>query len=422
MSTGPRRRARLVAVGDELLAGAHPDLNSPELAARLAELGIAVDGVEVVSDDEEAIAEAVRAARAKAPLVIVTGGLGPTLDDVTRHGIARALGRELERSEEAVRGVRAWFARRGQDEMPEANLRQALLPRGAALVPNRVGTAPGFRVEDDAGAVFSLPGPPPEMRVVFSEEVVPWLLERGLAERPIAERRFHLFGLSESVFAERAGAWMERDAVPRMGCSVKKGVLSVVLRAGGHDAGAERLLFERARAFHERFRAHVFSEDEPRVEEVLARELLETGTTITLAESCTGGLASGLLTRTSGISAVFARGFVTYSNEAKVSELGVPEDVLARCGAVSPEVARAMAEGAARAAGARLALSITGIAGPGGGTEAKPVGLVWFGTAWDGASEAVERRFPPGDRNWIRALAARHALFLGLRRLRAAAR
>ena len=419
--------ARLIAVGDELLAGAHPDLNSPELARRLGALGIVVIGVDVVSDDEASIERVVRSALERAEVVIVTGGLGPTLDDVTRFGIARALGVTLEENQDAALGLARWFERRGAP-MPETNLRQALLPRGAMLVPNRVGTAPGFRVELEGGrggisgrwgigarVVISLPGPPREMRVVMEEEVEPWLVEAGFGTEPLAESRFHLFGLGESVFAERAGDWMDRDAALPMGCSVKRGVLSVVIRDPARQRAA---LIARTEEFRERFAEHIFSEDEARVEFVLGNELIRTETSVSLAESCTGGLASALLTEVPGISAVLSQGYVTYSNEAKHALLGVDRALLERHGAVSSEVAGAMAAGVARVSGARLGLSITGIAGPGGGTDEKPVGTVWFGSSLDGDTRTIERRLPPGERAWIRRLAARHALFVGLKRVR----
>jgi len=413
----PLERAFLVAVGDELLAGAHMDLNSPELARNLARLGIAVQGVEIASDDEQAIARAVARGRERAELVLVTGGLGPTLDDVTRHGVARALSRGLVPSPEARADLELWYARRGTP-MPAANLRQTLLPEGAERVRNRVGTAPGFLVEDERGIVAVLPGPPQEMRVVFCEEIEPWLRARRLVGDALAERHFHLFGLSESAFAGEAGDWMERDASPRMGCAVKDGVLSVVLRARVERPRAHQELAERERAFRERFAAHVFSEDDPALESVLVKELLARGVRVTLAESCTGGLAAALLTRIPGVSAVFERGFVVYADRAKEELLSVPRELLARHGAVSRQVVEAMAQGALAASGADLALAVTGIAGPTGGSAEKPVGLMWFATCLRGDLRSEMRRLPPFQREWIQNGAARMALFLGLRRLR----
>ena len=415
------QRVVLIAVGDELLAGSHPDTNSPELAAALGRLGLAVCRIEVVPDDEPAIEAAVTRGLGESELVILSGGLGPTLDDVTRQGIARALdagkGRALHLDPGAEAGLTRWFQDRGRP-MSDSNLRQALLPEGAELVPNPVGTAPGFRVTEARGTVICLPGPPSEMRVVFQQVVEPWLIESGRASAPLSERRFHLYNLSESLFAEQVGDWMERDANPRMGCSVKRGVLSVVLRALGEGELALASLGVRAEEFAARFDAHIFSQSEASLEALLASELLASGTSISLAESCTGGKLAALLTEQAGISSVFEHGFVTYSDAAKQRELGVDAALLEQFGAVSREVAGAMALGAARAADSELALSVTGIAGPGGGSEEKPVGMVCFGSYLRGEVRTSVRRFPPGERGWIRSLAARQALFLGLLCLR----
>ncbi|MEW6071913.1 MAG: CinA family nicotinamide mononucleotide deamidase-related protein [Planctomycetota bacterium] len=410
-------RAAIVAVGDELLAGAHRDQNGPEIAQRLAAHGIPVGEVRVVSDDEEAIAAAIGALLAPGTLVVVTGGLGPTLDDVTRHGVARALNLPLDESGAALREIEAWFAARGLP-VGEANRRQALVPRGAAIVPNRAGTAPGFRVAARGGHVVALPGPPRELAVVLAEEVLPWLERDGLAGEAFPTHRFHLFGLAESAFAERVGAWMDRDADPRMGCTAAQGVLTVVLRAGARSEESRRRLAARVDEVRARVGGHVFSETTPLLEEVLGAALLAGGISVTTAESCTAGLVAARLGGVPGISAVFAEGTVAYANAAKTRALGVAVPLLAAHGAVSGPVAEAMAAGAARRTGARLALAVTGIAGPSGGTLEKPVGLVWFATSLDGELASASRRFPPRDRQGIRSLAATAALFLAWRRLR----
>jgi nicotinamide-nucleotide amidase len=424
-SRGPRRleSATILAIGDELLAGAHPDLNSPVIARRLGTLGLSTREVRVVADDEGAIADAVSSALGPDRLLVVTGGLGPTLDDVTRHAIARALGVELETSREVAEGLESWFGLRGL-EMAETNLRQALFPRGAIPIPNRAGTAPGFRFERGGGWGVALPGPPREMSIVLEEEVLPWLRREGLVGEPAPEQRFFLFGLPESDFAERAGRWMDRDATsrigPRIGCSAKGGVLTVVLRAPDASPEARAALLERSSAFRTRFAGEIYSETTPRLEEVLGRALIEGGIPFAVAESCTGGRVASRLTGVAGISAVFSEGFVTYADEAKSRSLGVDAALIEEKGAVSREVAEAMAAGVARVTGARLTVAITGVAGPGGGCEEKPVGLVHFATALDGEVHSTSRRFSPRDREWVQSLSANSALLLAWRRLREA--
>ncbi|MEM7311462.1 MAG: competence/damage-inducible protein A [Planctomycetota bacterium] len=412
-------RAALIAVGDELLSGATTDLNSPYCAARLTELGFEVWRKVVVGDDEEPLAAVVAEALAQAEVVVVTGGLGPTLDDMTRHAVARAVERELEHSEEAWQGIRTWWTRRGI-EIPAANRRQALVPAGAEVLPNEVGTAPGFAVEHGEARLYSLPGPPFEMKAMFEAQVAPRAAaDRGRGGHGVQRlQRFHLYGVSESVFADSVGAWMERDANPLLGCSVKEGVLTASLRArGATEAEADQLLAERAAAFRERFGASIFSAGEDRVEQVVGRLLIERGVTVSFAESCTAGLACSLLGRVPGISAVLGTSFVTYSDAAKQEQLGVPGELLREHGAVSEPVAAALAEGAALRAGARAAVGISGIAGPGGGTPEKPVGLVCFATTLDGATRAETRQLPPTSRDHVRAVAARTALLLLWRRI-----
>jgi nicotinamide-nucleotide amidase len=407
----------IVAVGDELLAGAHPDLNSPEIARRLGQLGVDVARVCVVGDQEEELAALLLGLARDHAVVVVTGGLGPTLDDVTRHAAARAAETGLATSEEALESLRRWYAGRGV-EMPTANRRQALLPEGARLLANPVGTAPGFQLALGGATVFALPGPPREMRVMLEREVVEWIGANGPAARS-PERRMHFFGLSESLFAEGVGPLMDRDAEPRVGCSVADGVLTVVLRSRAPDPERARASLDAATArLRELFLPHLFSEDEPRLERVLARELVQRATTIATAESCTGGLVAALVTGVPGASAVFGEGFVTYSDRAKRERLGVSGALLERHGAVSREVAEAMAAGAAERTGAELAVAVTGIAGPDGGTPAKPVGLVCFATLLSREPRSTERRFPALGRDWVRTVSAQTALFLCLQRLR----
>lgn len=409
----------IVAVGDELLAGAHPDLNSPWLAARMAESGRAVQRVFVVGDDEADIARAVERAAEGTELVFVSGGLGPTLDDVTRHGVARALGADLVEDAAAWATIQGYFERLGREVTP-SNRRQALLPAGAEVVPNGHGTAPGFRGTHRSGAtVIVLPGPPRELQGVFRDEVEPWLAARPADGLVRAKAVVTFVDLPESHFADGVGAWMERGANPLVGCTVKAGVLTArCLASAPTEAEARRLAEDRAAELAARFPDHYVGGDTgPSLGAYVGSELVRLGHAFAVAESCTGGAVAAAVTDAPGVSAVFRGALVTYANEAKQSLLGVPGDLLEAHGAVSPEVARAMAEGALRRAEAAVAVSTTGIAGPGGGTDEKPVGLVWFGVAtWrpDGSvhTRAVDRRWPAVGRARIRAWASNKALVL----------
>jgi nicotinamide-nucleotide amidase len=287
------------------------------------------------------------------------------------------------------------------------------------VLPNANGTAAGFALTVGDALVVALPGPPREMRPMLHELVLPRLAARTSGLPAVERRAFHLFGLPESAFADAAGAWMERGANPLVGVTASGGRLSVTLRATAPSTSAARELADaRAAEIRARFATWIFSEDEPDLALVLGRELVARGVRVTLAESCTGGLAAERLTRVPGISAVFGTGFVTYANEAKIALLGVDPELLAAHGAVSAPVAAAMARGAAERTGARLAAAITGIAGPGGGSAQKPVGLVHFGVAVDGVVTTEELRFLDLGRDLVREFAASTAFDLLLRALR----
>lgn len=403
--------AVLIAAGDELMAGAHPDFNSPTAARLLEEHGVRTQAIHVVADEEVVLADLMKEACARAPVVLVSGGLGPTLDDVTRHSAALAAGEELVTNPTALDELRQWFS--GQErEMPAANERQALVPASAIVLPNAHGTAPGFRVRVGESWLCCLPGPPREYRPMLEDVVLPWLVDEGLARPSVAEARFHMSGLPESEFADRCGDWMARGADPIIGVTAKGGVMSVRMRGRSATSESRARLEERARAFRGRFEEYVYSEIEPRLEFVVGQSLIARGLTVSLAESCTGGLATHRLSRVPGISAVLLAGFVTYSNESKVRDLDVPPEVLEQYGAVSAEVAEVMALGASHRSGSRLAVSITGVAGPDGGTEAKPVGLVWFGISVDGVARSVRWLFPAVGREAIQRFAALRALDL----------
>ena len=409
----------IVAVGDELLAGAHPDLNSPFLASRCIEFGRRVRRVIVVRDFEDEIAAAVTDLARDCATVFVTGGLGPTLDDVTRHAVARAVRKDIVESPEAWDEVRGWFERAGRPVL-ESNRRQALLPEGAARIPNAFGTAPGFRVtHPDSGATILVgPGPPKELQGVFDAEMAPWLLANPPDTQSRAKRVMHFGDLPESTFADAVGSWMERDANPLVGVTVKDGVLSArCVATADTSEEAERLAAGRADEIKAMFLDRYLGEDVAGLGPFVGGFLAREGITFTVAESCTGGLVAGALTGAPGVSSVFDGSFVTYANDEKVRQLGVSQKTLEAFGAVSAEVAQEMARGALERSGASLAVSVTGIAGPAGGTDEKPVGLVWFGLGIRRPGGeilvcVVDRRWPPLGRERVRAWAKNKALGL----------
>lgn len=413
-----KRKAATLAIGNELIEGRHADTNSGEIAAALAELGIEVERFVVLGDDLDRLEREMRELTAQYGIVVATGGLGPTLDDLTREAAAKAAGVGLACDPDALAALHELWAQRRRP-MPEANARQAWFPIGAQSMANSVGTAPGFRVWIDGGVLAALPGPPAEMRAMLHGVLLPWIRATCGVGPAICVRELFLCGLPESAFADAVGAWMERGENPRVDVTAKAGVLSVKVVARHTSRQAAELAAERRRdELAQRFADHVFSDSDPRLEVALHRELKSRGLKISFAESCTGGGLAQRLTGVPGSSSVFEQSFVTYSDAAKTRQLGVAPDLLGAHGAVSGPVARAMAEGALAASGADVAVAVTGIAGPDGGSAEKPVGLVWFAIARADRSEALERRFVQLGRESIRAFATSAGLELAWRATR----
>ena len=411
-------KAEIVSIGEEVVLGSIADTNAAWLAQRLTESGYAVARHTAVGDQRADILDALRDATERSDAVVVTGGIGPTLDDITREVLAELAGVGLVESPEARRHVESFFERIGRP-MAATNLRQALLPEGADLVPNPRGTAVGVRLRVNGAEVFSLPGVPIEMKLMYEASLRPAL--EGGEQRAIALRRLRLFGVGESTVAERLGDLMRRGANPEIGTQVERGVIGIrVLARSATREEAERLAEAAAGEVVRRVGEDlVFGRDDERIEDVVVRELERTGLTLATAESCTGGYLAGRLTDVPGVSRFFLEGAVTYSNASKTSRLGVPEALIARKGAVSPEVAEAMAAGMRERSGADLAIALTGIAGPGGGTDAKPVGLVHIALA-DACGVEVEAFRFAGRREEVKDRSAKTALNLARLRLREA--
>lgn len=405
---GSSVQAALLAVGDELLDGRTIDTNSAMIAAALLDDGIPVVRKLVIGDPVTDIVDGLRILAERARLIIVTGGIGPTEDDRTRDAVARFAGRELVFDADAWTSVQSWFAHRGRPA-PEANRRQAEFPEGAEILPNRAGTAPGFRVEVDGPVdVFVLPGVPSEARIMFDEQVRPRLVGAGV---PLVQDYIAFTGVSESHLGALFASYLREREDLRTGMTASDGLIRVCVRAVGEDRAAST---HRVRTALDEFRelgAKWFvGEGKGNLEDFLVTGLIDRDITLALAESCTAGLTAARIGSVPGASAVFLEAVVTYTNQAKVARLDVAQSLLDTDGAVSESCARAMAEGLAARTGARLTGSITGIAGPDGGTEAKPVGLVHFATTLDGNTTHKKRLYGPLGRNLVRARAASELL------------
>lgn len=412
-------QAELLIIGSELLTPGRQDTNSIYLIEQLATLGIPVAFRTTVGDERERIAETVRQACSRADLVVVSGGLGPTSDDVTREGVADATGLDLVLDEAILNGIRKRFERRGL-EMPQVNQRQALVHRGAKVLRNPVGTAPGLWIKTTISAggsgrspkdLILLPGPPHELVSVFETHVVPQLADRG---RGTIYRTKQLFvaGLPESSVEQRISSIYRECRNPRTTILASAGQVEIRLVAHGKTAlEADETAEKLATRLREILGSHIFSESGEGLEHVLGQMLQRSSRTIAVAESCTGGLIAHRVTEVPGSSAYFERGFVTYSNRSKVELLGVSEALIQEHGAVSEQVARAMAKGARERAGTDLGLAVTGIAGPAGGSNDKPVGLVYIALS-DSKEDRVKRFHLPGSRGEMKRWASQLALNL----------
>jgi nicotinamide-nucleotide amidase len=385
--TGVVRSAEILTVGTEILLGDLVDTNSAYLGGRLAALGVSVYRHTTVGDNAKRIAAALREAASRVDLVITTGGLGPTSDDLTNQCLGEAAGREMVEYPEARRHVDEMFRRFGREPTP-SNYKQAIFPDGSKLIPNPVGTAMGAMLELDGALVATFPGVPGEMRRMFEDTLEPLIRERS--EGAIVSRTLWFTGIGESALAEQVQDLLDASA-PTVAPLAGQGKvrLRVTSRAAIPEE-AEKQINPVADEILARLGEYYFGEDDETLESALGKLLKERGATLALAESCTGGLLAKRLTDGAGASAYFVEGLVTYSNGSKERLLGVPKDLLVEHGAVSEPVAGAMAEGVRKVAGTDYGLSVTGVAGPDGGSEEKPVGLVFVGVSDDEGTQ-VER-------------------------------
>lgn len=413
MSGPPARIAAVLAVGSELLLAGRKDTNGDWLVGRLLDLGVVTVWRAVVSDDVDAIARLVTTARARADIVILTGGLGPTDDDRTRDALARALDLPLERDPEMVRHIEGLFTARGRVSSPRQGV-QAERPRGAAWIANPLGSAPGILLERDDGLLVSLPGVPAEMRAMFETSVAPRLALGRAAS--LVRRTFHVAGRPESSVDDLVRDLYGREDTETTILASSGTVELVVLARGSDPDDARRRLAGIEAEFRRRLGDDLFGTDGDSLASVAGSLLLSRGETVAVAESCTGGLLGGAFTDIPGSSAWFRGGIVAYADDVKVALAAVPDTLLKAHGAVSEPVASALARGARLACGATYGLGITGVAGPGGGTPEKPVGTVHVALD-DGLAGRARRLDWPGDRRLIRRRAVAAALDLLRRRL-----
>lgn len=371
--------AEILAVGTELLMGQIANTNAQYISQRLAELGISVYFHSVVGDNPVRLEETLKRALERSDIVITTGGLGPTKDDLTKEVIANTMNRKLVFHEEIFEQVREFFMRKHR-VMVKNNEKQAYLPDNSLIIPNPNGTAPGCIIEEGNKAVIMLPGPPKEMQPMFNDTVFPYLKQKtGLV---LVSKMLKIFGIGESEMESRLIDLVEKQSNPTIAPYVSQGEVTVRVTARCADREeATKLLSPVVNEIKKRLGSFVYAEDGESLEEVVFKLLRENKLVAATAESCTGGLLAGRITSLPGASGVFERGFITYSNQSKVDELGVRQETIDKFGAVSRETALEMVNGLRKKTSAQVCISITGIAGPNGGTPDKPVGLVYIGVS-----------------------------------------
>ena len=401
-------KAEIIIIGDEILYGQTLDTNSAFIAEKLGELGVEISYKTAVGDEVKKIVEAIHLAQRRVDLVITTGGLGPTSDDLTVKGTAKAFKKNLIFHPEILKKIEARFKARGI-EMPKINQNQALIPQGAKALENPLGSAPGILIEEDKKIFTALPGVPKEMKTMLEQEVIP-LLKTKVGKTKIVHRKIRTTGIIESKLYEKIQDLLKD--LKEIKVAFLPSYLGVDLRLTANlktSSKSKDSIIQLEEKIKERIGEFIYGYDEQTLEEVVGKTLKENGKTLSVAESCTGGLVAAKITNISGSSDYFERGVVSYSNQSKIEILGVPQDLLEKYGTVSPEVALAMAKGIREISKTDLGLSVTGIAGPTGGTKEKPVGLIYIGLA-DAQNSWVEKFLFGQDRMINRERASQAAL------------
>ena len=402
------KKASIISIGNEVLSGQTVDTNAAWLSRQLLSMGIPVVSSYTVSDDVDSIVRSLNLAGGDADVVLITGGLGPTDDDLTRQAFAKFLGVELQLQKELLEGIQNFFAGRNL-QMPVKNKLQAYIPADAKAIENNFGTAPGIMAEVKGKLFFAMPGVPLEMKKMF-EASVAQQLKKIATKQSVIVQKLKCFGTGESNIAELLGTVMQRGRNPLVNCTVKAGEITLHIIATAKDeVKAQQMVEEYEKLLREKLGGLIYGTAEQSLAEVVGEKLSQQKKTIALAESCTGGLLAKLLTDIGGASRYFTHGWVTYSNVAKVNELAVPADLIEKYGAVSEQVSQAMAQCARKKARTDFAIGVSGIAGPAGSSEQKPVGLVYISI--DSTDSCETRRFVfSGNRKSVRLRAAQTAL------------
>ncbi len=387
-------KAEIITIGDELLIGQVVNTNASYIGRKLSEIGISVARIVSVGDYESDIIRELKYAFENFDVIILTGGLGPTHDDVTKTAICKFFNTGLVLNEDVLNQVKEFLAKRGRTELNEANKSQALVPEKAKIIMNYWGTAPGFLFEENGKIVIVMPGVPKEMMGMMENFVINYLSEKSTGSA-IKQKVLKTTGIPESYLYEKLKDTVEeiekfcKIAFLPSALGVK---IRITVKAENKEK-ANALVKEAEKKIREKVEKYIYGVDDEELEMVIGKLLAEKGLKIAVAESCTGGLIADRITNVPGSSKYFERGIVAYSNEAKIQILGVPEELIKNYGAVSREVAEAMAEGVRKISGADIGISTTGIAGPTGATPTKPVGLVWIGYSDKNETFAKEFRF-----------------------------
>ena len=403
-------KTAILTVGTEILFGQIVNTNAAYLSQKLNELGFDVMYHYSVGDNPGRLEELIHLAFRDCDMILTTGGLGPTQDDLTKETIAKAMGDRIIVNDDAMKALKDHYEK-SKRPITENNLKQAYMPESAIMLPNDQGTAPGFWLEKNGRIIVSMPGPPREMKNMFEKEVLPRLEKKQ--DSVIYYRILRTFGIGESKMETVLLPLIDKQTDPTIATYAKEGECSLRIASKRKTlTEAEKAVDEMTGKVMDIIGPYVYSKDDENLIDVVGNLLVSKGITVSCAESCTGGLFAGTLINYPGISAVFERGLVTYSNRAKMEELGVKKETLEKYGAVSPQTAAEMAEGLEKKTGSDICISVTGIAGPDGGTEEKPVGLIYIGVRWKGETQVIKTDGRNVSRQWNRNYAVLNMLHI----------